>query len=42
MSCCELFFDEVVSDARVLERPRNSGELDEVGELKGELGEGRE
>jgi hypothetical protein len=41
MSCWELFLDGVVREARVLERPRNNGELD-AAEPIGEVGEGRE
>jgi len=39
MSDCELFFDPVASDARVLARPRKKG-VEEGGEPKGEEGPG--
>ena len=39
MSCCELLLEDVVSDANVFDRPRNSGELDEP---SGDVGDGRE
>jgi hypothetical protein len=41
MSLCELFFEPVVRDARVLARVRNNGEFGEF-ELSGEEGAGSE
>ncbi len=41
MSACELFLDDVVSDANVFDRPRSSGAV-VVGNASGDGGDGRE
>ena len=41
MSFWELFFEDVVNEARVLARPRKRAEAD-CGEASGEVGEGKE